>query len=291
MRYDFDTEYLETLCGTGGRNYSGDGGPAEQAVLDLPVATAFDSEGRMLILDQANQRIRRVDHDGVIETVLGPSKDLEPVPAGLSRVCTTDADSGAEQCKLCNEADAEDPTCAPRKPQGFAGDGRPGTEALMFQQFGQQGVPGGRMEMGADGTLYFCDTGNHRIRALGEDGVVTTVAGSGPDEFDRRFAGGYEGDGGPATEALLRSPSDVAVAASGQLYIADTLNSCVRKVDGDGEISTVAGACGERGFAGDGDPADESLLNRPYGVALDDDGNLYIADTHNHRIRVVYGVE
>ena len=81
---------------------------------------------------------------------------------------------------------------------------------------------------------------------------------------------------------------DVAVAPNGDLYIADTQNSCVRKVDGDGEISTVAGRCGKRGFEGDGGPAEEGLLNRPYGVALDQDGNLYIAVTHNHRIRVVY---
>jgi sugar lactone lactonase YvrE len=291
MRYDPESEELVTLCGTGGREYGGDGGPADKAILDLPVATAFDAQGRMLIMDQANQRIRRVDEQGVIDTVVGPSKELEPVPAGLSRVCTTNAMTGAEQCKLCLEADAEDPMCAARKPQGFAGDGGPGTEALMYLPFGQQGYPAGRMELGPDGALYFCDTGNHRVRVLGEDGVVTTVAGSGPAEFDRRFAGGYDGDGGPATEALLRNPSDLAVAPSGQLYIADTFNSCVRKVDEDGEISTVAGKCGERGFEGDGEPAEDALLNRPYGVALDEDGNLYIADTHNHRIRVVYGVE
>ncbi len=291
MRYDPDTEELTTLCGTGGRDYGGDDGPAQMAVLDLPVATVFDGEGRMLIMDQANQRIRRVDHDGVITTVVGPSKALEPVPTGLARVCTTDAMTGAEQCKFCLEAEAEDPMCAGRKPQGFAGDEGPGTEAVLYQPFSQSAPPAGRMEMGPDGTLYFCDTGNHRVRTLDEDGMVRTVAGSGPAEFDRKFAGGYEGDGGPATEALLRNPSDVAVAPSGQLYIADTHNSCVRKVDEDGEISTVAGTCGERGFEGDGAPANEALLNRPYGVALDEDGNLYIADTHNHVIRVVYGVE
>jgi sugar lactone lactonase YvrE len=121
-----------------------------------------------------------------------------------------------------------------------------------------------------------------------EDGTVETVAGSGPDTFDRNFKGGYEGDGGPATEALLKNPTDVAVTKDGVLFIADTHNSCVRKVE-DGEISTVAGVCGERGYDGDGGPADEALLNRPYGIALGPEGNLYIADTHNHRIRVVYG--
>jgi sugar lactone lactonase YvrE len=291
MRYDPATDMLQTLCGTGGRDYAGDGGPANKAILDLPVATAIDGEGRLLIMDQANQRIRRVDQDDVIDTLLGPDKNFEPVPAGLARVCTTNMMTGLETCKLCNEAEAMDPMCAARKPQGFAGDGGPSTEAVIFQPFSQSAPPAGRMEMGPDGTLYFCDTGNHRVRTLSPDGTVMTVAGSGPEVFDRKFIGGYAGDGGPATEALLQNPTDVAVAESGAFYIADTHNSCVRKVDADGVISTVAGRCEERGYEGDGGPAEEALLNRPYGVALDGEGNLYIADTHNHRIRVVYGVE
>jgi sugar lactone lactonase YvrE len=292
MRYDPETEELTTLCGTGGRDFGGDGGDAHMAILDLPVATAFDSEGRMLIMDQANQRIRRVDEDGIITTVVGPDKNFDPVPDGLQKVCSTNAMTGMETCKLCKVDEAEDPMCALRKPQGFAGDDGPGEEAIMYQPFSQSAPPAGRMEMGPDDTLYFCDTGNHRIRALSADGIVTTVAGSGPDTFDRTYAGGYSGDGGPATEAQLKNPTDVAVAPNGDLFIADTHNSCVRKVSArSGKISTVAGQCGERGFEGDGGPAKEAVLNRPYGVALDTEGNLYIADTHNHRIRVVYGVE
>jgi sugar lactone lactonase YvrE len=143
------------------------------------------------------------------------------------------------------------------------------------------------MEMGPDGVRYFSDTGNHRIRVLDTDDTVRTVAGSGPDVFDRSFDGGYAGDGGPAVEALLRSPTDVAVDAVGNLYIADTFNGCVRRVDTGGVITTVAGQCGVLGFSGDGGPATEAKLDRPYGVAVDADGNLYIADTHNHVIRSV----
>lgn len=287
MRCDLTTGKIETLCGDGDRSYSGDGGPAAKADLDLPVATVFDREGRMLIMDQANQRIRRIEADGTIETVVGPSGKFLPVPSGYERVCVEN-DQGVEQCKLCDASVAGDPSCPAQKPQGFAGDGGPGTEAVIFQPFSQSAPPAGRMEMGPDGVLYFCDTGNHRVRALGEDGSVRTVAGTGPEEFDRSYEGGYDGDGGPATEALLRRPTDVAVAADGTLYIADTFNGCVRKVDPDGIISTVAGRCGELGYSGDGGPATEAKLDRPYGVALDADGNLYIADTHNHVIRVVY---
>lgn len=290
MRYDPDTQLIETLCGTGARDYAGDDGPAIDAVLDLPVATAFDDQGRMLIMDEANQRIRRVDESGVITTIVGPNRLFEPTPDNLTRVCTPSTDTSPEQCKLCKPEEASDAECAARKPQGFAGDGGPGTEVLMYQPFSQAAWPAGRMEMAPDGTLYFCDSGNHRVRALDPDGIVHTVAGSGPEGFDPSFKGGYEGDGGPATKALLQNPTDIAVGAHGALYIADTSNNCVRKVDRKGIISTVAGRCGTRGFDGDGGPAQDALLNRPYGITVHD-GDLYIADTLNHRIRVVYGVE
>jgi sugar lactone lactonase YvrE len=291
MRYDPHSKLLSTLCGTGKRDYGGDDGPALKAVLDLPTATAFDLDGNMLIMDQGNQRIRRVDQNDMITTIIGPNKRFEPVPDGLQQVCASDPTSGAETCKLCLPAEASDPMCAARKPQGFAGDGGPASEALMYQRYGQAAEPEGRMEMGEDGTLYFADTGNNRIRAVGTDGVIRTIAGSGPDHFDTTFKGGYGGDGGPAIEAVLKNPIDVAVGKKGAIYIADTQNSCVRKVDGDGIITTLAGKCEKRGFAGDGGQAKAALLDRPYGVALDKHGNLYIADTHNQRIRVVYGVE
>jgi sugar lactone lactonase YvrE len=287
MRCDLESGMIENVAGDGDRSYSGDGGPAKLADLDLPVATAFDAEGRLLIMDQANQRIRRIDADGTIHTVVGPDAKFLPTPEGYERVCTQNAD-GVEQCKLCLPEFAEDPACPPQKPQGFAGDGGPGTEAAIFEPFSQSAPPAGRMEMGPDGVLYFCDTGNHRVRALDPDGSVRTIAGTGPDHFDRSFDGGYSGDGGPAVEAEFRRPTDVAVDPDGNLYIADTFNNCVRKVSTDGIASTVAGMCGRAGHSGDGGPATEARLDRPYGVALDVEGNLYIADTHNNVVRVVY---
>jgi hypothetical protein len=290
MRYDPETELLEGLCGDGKRDYAGDDGPALMAVLDLPVATALDLDGNLLIMDQANQRIRRVDEGGIVTTIVGPNKLFLPAPDYLERVCTTDMMTGVESCKLCKPEEATNPMCAGRKPQGFAGDDGPADQVLMYQPFSQSAPPAGRMEMGSDGTLYFCDTGNHRVRVLHTDGTVSTVAGSGPATYDPKYAGGYDGDGGPAIEALLKNPTDVAVGENGVFFIADTHNSCVRKVDEDGVITTAAGQCGERGYEGDGQDATEALLNRPYGITLHG-GDLYIADTHNHRIRVVHGVE
>lgn len=291
MEVDLDRDQMQTICGDGSRAYRGDGGPADEAWVDLPVSTVFDSQGRLYISDQANQRIRRIENDGIINTVVGPGPDF--LPDGLVQVCVTDPDTQQNVCKNCLEEEADEPdSCedqAVGRPQGFSGDGGPATEALVFMPFSQSAPPAGRIDMGADDTLYIADTGNHRIRAVGTDGIIRTVAGSGPDEFDTSFRGGYAGDGGPATEALLSRPTDVEVDADGNIYVADTDNSCVRRVDGQtGIITTVAGVCGQKGFEGDGGPAGEALLNRPYGVELDAEGNLYIADTHNHRIRVVY---
>ena len=98
---------------------------------------------------------------------------------------------------------------------------------------------------------------------------------------------GYSGDGGPATEAMLQTPTDVAVADDGTIYFSDTDNSCVRRILTDGTIETFAGVCGETGFDGDGGPATEALLARPFGVSIDNDGAVYIADTYNSVIRKV----
>jgi hypothetical protein len=220
------------------------------------------------------------------------------LPDGFVEVCDPPADEGqAPACRFCKEEEAELETCAgpPARPQGFAGEGELGTEAFINEPFSQSAPPAGRLEMGPDDVLYFTDSANHLVRALHPDGTVHTVLGTIPEVYDatqlkeKAPRGGYDGDGtDEPLAAKLNSPRDLAVASDGTLYVADTENSCVRKLTPDGEVSTVAGICRQRGFEGDGGPADEALLDRPYGVALDDDGNLYIADTYNHRIRVVY---
>jgi sugar lactone lactonase YvrE len=129
----------------------------------------------------------------------------------------------------------------------------------------------------AAGSLYIADTYNQLVRKV-SNGVITTVAGTGTH-------GPSSGDNSPATSASLYSPSAVAVDAAGNLYIADTGNSRIRKVS-NGIITTVAGN-GGYGFSGDNGPATSAQLYDPYGVAVDSAGNLYIADTLNGRIRKV----
>jgi uncharacterized repeat protein (TIGR01451 family) len=153
---------------------------------------------------------------------------------------------------------------------GQLGDGGP---ALSAELNGPNGVA-----VDSLGNVYIADSNNERIVKVNASGVITTVAGDG--------SGGYGGDGGPATIAQLDHPNGIALDAAGNLYIADTYNYVVRKVDAAGIITTVAGN-GTYGYSGDGKPATSAEFREPFGVAVDGAGNLYIADTYNYRIRMV----
>jgi RHS repeat-associated protein len=154
--------------------------------------------------------------------------------------------------------------------QGSGGDGGPATLAQM--RFPTDAV------IAPDGSRYIADQQNHRVRRIGTDGVITTVAGTGLP--------GFTGDGGPATQARLFRPSALALGPDASLYIADTDNNRIRKVAPDGTITTVAGS-GLNGYSGDDGPATQARLAGPSGIAAALDGSLYIADTGNNRVRQV----
>jgi len=153
---------------------------------------------------------------------------------------------------------------------GFSGDGGPATQARLANPHD--------VAIGVDGSLYIADYGNSRIRRVGVDGVISTVAGNG--------VFGFSGDGGPATQARLKTPTSIALGADGSLYIADYGNNRIRRMGADGVIGTVAGN-GASGFSGDGGPATKASLSIIIGIALGADGSLYIADYGNNRIRRV----
>ena len=276
------TGTITTIAGTGESGFSGDGGPAIQAALDDPFGVAVDSAGNVYIADTDNVRIRKVDSTGTITTIAGTgesgfSGDGGPAveaelrhPRGVAvdsagNVYIADTDNVRIR-KV--DSTGTITTIAGTGESGFSGDGGPAIQAAL-------NYPRGVAVDGA-GNVYIADIGNHRIRKVDSAGVISTVAGSGS----------FVGDGGPATAARLNRPSGVAVDSAGNVYIADSWNVRIRKVDSTGTITTIAGT-GEWGFSGDGGPATAARLNRPYGVAVDSAGNLYIADTENVRIRKV----
>jgi len=154
----------------------------------------------------------------------------------------------------------------------FSGDNGPATSAALAKPT--------NVAADATGNIYIADANNHRVRLVDTGGKITTFAGNGVQ--------GFLGDGGPATSASLNTPTSVAVHNS-TVYIADSENNVIRAVS-DGTITTFAGSgVGSEGYSGDGGPATAALLNCPRGVAVDANGNLYIADTKNHVVRQVVG--
>ena len=275
---------ITTIAGTGGRGYSGDGGPAVAAQLNSPSDVAVNGNGNLYITDTENHRIRRIDDTGVITTIAGTGEESyggDNGPAVAARLDFPAAvvvdvagnlyivDSGNHRIRRVDSTGMIT-TIAGNGELGFSGDGGPAVAAHLL-------YPTGIAVDGA-GNLYVADTDNHRIRRINSSGTITTIAGTGEQ--------GFGGDNGPAVEAQLAGPQGMAVDGAGNLYVADNGNSRIRRIDDTGVITTIAGIGGS-GFSGDGGPAVAAQLNLPQGVAVDGTGNLYIADTDNHRIRQV----
>jgi sugar lactone lactonase YvrE len=285
---DRETGVITDNCGDGRRAYFGDEGPAMTASLDLPASVAYDPNGDLIVMDQANQVLRRIDEDGVIHRFAGRCVVDSAPPAGPGKCeegvepvqCPPDPVTGPSGKFTCGDMSFCARPCTP----GYAGDDGPATEMRISQPFGQSAWPAGRIAYDKDGNLFFADTANNLIRMIDTDGNVHRIAGT-PPEAGKPQAG-YAGDGGPAVDALLNFPVDLAFDDEGTLYFTDVYNNCVRAIDTDGEIRTVVGACEEKGFAGDGGPLDEALLKLPFGLEWVDD-HLLVADSGNHRIRSV----
>lgn len=220
---------ITTLAGDGSYGYSGNDGPATAAQFRNPYDMTVGDNGAIYISDTFNHVIRKITANGIITIIAGNTS------LGL----------------------------------GYSGDGGAALDAQLDK-------PAGIVQDEA-GNLYFAERGNHVIRKVSPDGIISTFAGTGTS--------GYDGDGGAAVAARLNSPANLAYH-NGELYISDEKNHVVRKISAAGMISTVAGN-GEEGNAGDGGPATQALLNSPNGLAFDTAGNLFIADTLNHVIRRV----
>lgn len=281
---------ISTVAGKGTQGFSGDSGPAASAQLNNPFAVAVDGSGNLFIADYGNDRIRRVSA-GTIATVAGSGTSgfagdngsalsaQMSGPSGVALDSSGDvyvADLGNNRIRRVSGTggSAAITTVAGSGNAGFSGDAGPSTSAQLNQPAG--------VAVDSAGNLYIADSGNNRVRkvtGLPGSPAITTVAGNG--------SAGSSGDGGAATSAELSQPMAVALDSTGNIYIADTGNSRVRKVAGT-TITTIAGT-GTPGFGGDKGAATAAQLRRPAGVAVDGSGNVYIADTGNHRIRKISG--
>ncbi len=279
------TGAITTIAGTGQRGYNGDGGPATEATLAFPNDVAVDAASNIYLADGWNRRVRKVDaFTGAISTIAGTGErgdDGDGGPAteaklGPSSVAVDGAGNiyitSGSRVRKVDAFTGIISTIAGTGERGYGGDGSLATGARLNAPTD--------IAVDAVGNVYIADDLDHRIRKVdAATGIISTIAGKG--EW------GYTGDGSPATEAGLHSPGGVAVDGAGNLYIADTVNDRIRKVDAaTGIISTIAGR-DERGYSGDGGPATGARLSLPGGVAVSTDCRLYVADTSNHRIRVL----
>jgi uncharacterized protein (TIGR03437 family) len=329
---------LTVVAGTGFDGYSGDGGPAKYAALSFPSAVALDASGDLYIGDSGNRRIRRVNRNGIIETIAGTGADASAGDLGPAVRASFKSTKGlafdrAGNLYVSDElahrirrigTDGIIRTTVGTGQAGYGGDGGAADRAQIQQP--------NHISFDAAGNLFIADWANNRVRRVNSDGIITTFAGRGlavsdgdggaatqaglagptsvaadgrgniyiSELFDRvrvvnsanvirTFAGqqarrGFAGDGGQAANALLNVITAIATDSAGNLYIADSLNLRVRRVNLTGTIETVAGS-GQFRFTGDGGPAVAATFAAPLGMAVDLTGNIYFADADNHRIR------
>lgn len=286
-KVDAKTGTISTVAGNGKKGYSGDGGLATEATMNEPYGIELDRDGNLYIVDRLNYCIRRVNKEGKIETIAGtgksgfggdggPGKDaMFKEPNGLcldGKGKLYVADVADQRVRVLDLASGKiDTFCGNGKKQQ-TGDGGLFKDASLF---GPRAVA-----IGPDGNLYICEREGNAIRKIDfKSGKIERIAGTGKK--------GYSGDDGPALQATFNGPKELDIDKQGNIYVVDTENQAIRKIDGTtGKISTIAGS-GKLGGSGDGGPATKATLGRPHGVVAGPDGAIYIGDTQSNKIRVV----
>jgi sugar lactone lactonase YvrE len=265
VRRVFPSGIITTVVGDGAVKSAGDSGPAAGASMNHPRDVAVDSAGWLYILEF--NRVRRVAPDGVISTLVGNGVDWGdggPIGSGGIAVAgdgTLYISGGSLLRKLPPGGVLT--AAAGNGTRWYGGDGGPVANAQFYTECCES------LASDSDGALYIADAGSARIRKVSSSGIITTVAGNGIP--------GYSGDGGAATAARLMQPRAVAVTRYGELFIADGFNFRIRKVTREGIITTVAGN-GTPGHSGDGGDATAASIGHVFGIAVDDGGNLYMAE-------------
>ena len=271
---------ISTFAGNGKCCYAGDGGPATSAEIYFATGVAVDSAGNVYIADADNARIRMVDPSGTISTIAGTGVSGfagDGAAAAGARLSTPEgvavdpsgniyiADTGNSRIRILNAGGTISTSVG-----GAIGAGGLAVQAFLSK-------PSGVVRDSA-GNTYVSDAGNQLVRKVTSTGLIASVAGTG--------SAGFSGDGGSATAAQLSAPQQLALDRAGNLFIADSGNARIRKVDTAGNITTVAGT-GSTGSTGDSGPAGSAQIGIPYGIAVDASGNLYLSDVIHHVVRKV----
>ena len=285
-RIDRASGTITTVAGTGGQGYSGDGGPASRATMDQPYSLQVDANGDIYIVDRLNAAIRKVAAaTGVITTVAGtgePGYSGDGGPGTQAQLrepndCFLDgrgglliADIQDQRVRRLDLGSGIIATVAGNGEKVRSGDGGPALEASIL---GARAVCLDRR-----GNTYICEREGNGVRRVDSNGVMSTFAGTGES--------GYTGDGGPALTATWGAPKAIRCDDQDNLLVVDTENHAIRRIDATtGVVTTIAG--GRLGGEGDGGQATDAGLDRPHGCEVDGQGNIFIADSNNHRVRVV----
>jgi streptogramin lyase len=282
---------ISTVAGNGTKGFGGDGGKATDAMLNEPYGVELDADGNLFIVDRLNYCVRKLDaKTGVISTVAGTGGksgfggDGGPAGEALLRepngICLDGqgklyiADVSDHRVRVVDlKAGTIDTLCGTGK-GASTGDGGPFKAAALLGPRAVAVDPAGR--------LYVVERNGHGVRRIDfTKGTIERFAGTGKR--------GYTGDGGPAKEATFDGPKEIDIDKDGNVYVVDTENEAIRKIDAKtGVVTTVAGKGRTKTPGlGDGGPATAATLGRPHGVAVGPDGALYIGDTNSHRIRRV----
>ena len=285
-RVDKVSGVVTTVAGNGELGYSGDGGPAIQATMKEPYSLQVDGNGDIYIVDRLNAVIRKVDAaTGIITTVAGTgevgySGDGGPGNQAMFREpndCFLDGKGGLliadiqdQRIRRLDIVTGIVNTIAGNGEKERTGDGKPALEASFL---GSRAVC-----LDSKGNMYVAEREGNGIRMIDTNGIMSTVSGNGER--------GYEGDGGPAMAATWGSPKGIRCDSQDNVVVVDTENHAIRRIDvATGVVTTIAG--GRLGGEGDGGPATAAAMDRPHGCGIDSQGNIFVADSNNHRVRVV----